>query len=125
MRTITLALAAAALLAGCASTQMRQYVGKDIREVMLDAGQPWDAMDMGDGVRAFVYPFGGGTYTFPAVSTTTGTISRSGWLDATTITRPGGTVSMPPCRMTYLTRWNPATQGWVVHDYRIPKELVC
>lgn len=104
---------------------MKQYVGKDIREVILDDGQPIDAIDMGDGVRAFVYPFGGGTYVMPSVSTTSGSVSRSGWLSATTITSPGGVIDVPPCRMTYFARWDAARGGWIIHEYRIPKQLAC
>lgn len=122
---VVVCVVAAVLLGGCASTHMKQYVGKDIREVILDDGPPLHAMDLGDGVRAFQYPFGGGAYTAPSVTTTSGSITRSGWLSATSITTGGGTVVLPPCIMTYITRWDPDRAGWIVRDYRIPKQTFC
>ena len=37
MRSVLMAIAALALMS-CASTHMKQYMGKDIREVILDIG---------------------------------------------------------------------------------------
>jgi len=54
MRTI-LAVVLLLLLSGCVSTHMKQYMGMDIREVILDSGPPLNAMDMGGGVRAFQF----------------------------------------------------------------------
>lgn len=63
---------ALALLSGCASTHMAQYVDKDIREVILDSGPPINVMDMGQGVRAFQFRWGGGTFVVPQLPTATG-----------------------------------------------------
>src|SRR5690554_4707351 len=52
-------------LLGCVSTHMKQYLGKDIREVVLDSGPPVNAIDMEGGVRAFQFMWGGGTYRVP------------------------------------------------------------
>lgn len=125
LKLSTIALCAA--LAGCASTHMAQYVGKDIREVMLDEGPPIHALDLGDGSRAFQYPFGGGTFTTPTVTTNSGSVSRFGnqaWLQSTAITS-GGTFTAPPCIVSYITRWDAGRAGWVVTEFRAPKALVC
>jgi hypothetical protein len=127
MRAATIILATL-LAAGCASTKMKQYVGKDIREVILDDGPPMHVLDLPDGTRAFQYPFGGGTYTAPTVTTTTGNVSRIGsqaWLSATSISSGGGTVTMPPCTISYIATWDGNMGGWIVRDYRIPKQMFC
>ena len=46
-------------LAGCASTEMKSYIGQDIREVILTNGQPIGAIEMGNGTRAFQFMWGG------------------------------------------------------------------
>lgn len=124
MRAALLCLA----LAGCASTHMKQYVGQDIRAVILNDGPPLHAMDMGDGTRAFLYPFGGGTFNAPAFTTTTGSVTRTGstvWLDSTAITVGGGTFTVPPCMMSYLAHWDAQRNTWIIHAYRVPQQLVC
>ena len=116
------------MLVGCVSTHMKQYMGKDIREVILDSGPPINAMDMGDGVRAFQFRWGGGTYSIPQTTTTSGTVTAYGntaWLNSSSITSGGGTIYSEGCVITYLTAWNDARQTWVVSSYRYPKQLVC
>lgn len=66
------------ILSGCVSTHMKQYIGRDIREVILDDGPPVNAMDMGNGVRAFQFRIGGGTYRLPSTTTTSGTLTGYG-----------------------------------------------
>jgi hypothetical protein len=65
-------------LAGCASTHMKQYLGKDVRYIAVDEGAPVNVLDMPDGRRAFQYRWGGGTVTTPRMTTTTGQILRLG-----------------------------------------------
>lgn len=116
------------MLAGCVSTHMKQYMGKDIREVILDSGPPINAMDMSDGVRAFQFRWGGGTYSIPQTTTTRGTVTAYGntaWLNSSTITSGGGTIHSEGCVITYLTAWNDVYQTWVVSSYRYPNQLVC
>lgn len=115
-------------LTGCASTHMKQYMGRDIREVVIDSGPPIHAFDMGDSRRAFQFHWGGGTIVVPQTTTTTGSVTAIGntaWFSSQAITSPGGVVQVPPCIITYLTRWNEASQAWTVVDYRYPKQLVC
>ena len=66
-----------ALLTGCASQIMQGYVGKDVREVMLDYGAPANAFDMGDGRRAFQWVIGS-SYTTPVSAKTTGNVNAIG-----------------------------------------------
>ena len=123
-----LVLLLATVLVGCVSTEMKSYVGKDIREVILVNGQPIAAMDMGNGVRAFQFKWGGGTFTVPQTTHTTGQVTsygNSAWLNATSITTGGGTFHSEGCVISYLTEWDEKTQGWIVHGYRYPKQLVC
>jgi len=127
MRTTLLAMILA-LLCGCVSTHMKQYVGKDIREVILDSGPPINAMDMGDGVRAFQFRWGGGTYSVPQTTTTNGTVSIYGntaWLNSSSITSGGGTFHSEGCLISYLTTWSDSHQSWIVSSIRYPKRLVC
>lgn len=107
---------------------MKQYVGKDIRYVVVDSGPPIYAFDMGDGRRAFQWTWGGGTYQIPQVESSTATatpIGDSVWLTATKISSGGGTVTSSGCIITYFAEWNEARRGWFVVDYSYPKRLVC
>ena len=116
------------LLLGCVSTHMKQYLGKDIREVVLDSGPPLNAMDMEGGVRAFQFRWGGGTYRVPTTTTTTGSVSTSGnsaWFNSTSITSGGGVVHSRGCLISYLTEWDDVRETWIVRDIRYPKRLVC
>lgn len=115
-------------LSGCVSTHMKQYIGKDIREVILDSGPPLNAMDMEGRIRAFQFRWGGGAYSVPSTTQTSGTISsygNSAWLSSTSITTGGGVVHSEGCLISYLTRWDGSRQTWVVTDIRYPKRLVC
>ena len=115
-------------LIACASTHMKQYVGKDIREVLLDSGPPNYAFDMPDGTRAFQFRWGGGTYVVPQSTTTTGTVTAVGdsaWYQSHSITTGGGVVTSEGCILTYITEWDEKRHGWIVIDYRYPKRLFC
>jgi hypothetical protein len=116
------------LLTSCASTHMKQYVGKDIREVVLDSGPPFNVMDMGEGVRAFQFMWGGGSFIVPAQTTTSGSLTSSGnaaWYSSTSLSTGGGVVNSEGCIISYLTKWDEQRKSWVVYEYRIPKSLVC
>jgi hypothetical protein len=116
------------LLTGCVSTHMKQYIGKDIREVILDSGPPLNAMNMGSGVRAFQFTWGGGSYTMPSTTTTQGTVTtygNSAWLSANSITTGGGTIHSEGCIISYLATWNSDRETWIVKDIRYPDRLVC
>lgn len=116
-----------AVASGCVSTEMKSYVGQDIREVMLVSGQPIAAMDMGNGVRAFQFMWGGTSSTAVTSQSNTQVSSgnTSGWLSNTSISSSGGALISSGCVISYLTEWNEKTQGWIVTGYRYPKKLVC
>jgi hypothetical protein len=123
-----LAIVALGGLSACASTHMKQYMGQDIQEVMIYSGPPINAFDMSDGRRAFQFRWGGGTFTTPQTTTTTGNaslIGNSAWFQANSITSGGNTVTSKGCIITYLTHWDTDRNTWIVSEYRIPKQLLC
>ena len=127
MRALIFAFALS-MLGGCVSTHMKQFMNKDIREVMIDAGPPINAFDMGNGVRAFQFRWGGGSFAFPQTTNTTGNVtsySNTAWLSAQSITTGGGTYHSEGCLITYLATWSAERNTWVVTSIRYPKGLVC
>ena len=117
----------AILLTGCVSTQMKRYVGQDVREVILTNGQPISAIDMGGGVRAFQFMIGGPTKTavVSSMHTQVSPSSTSQWLSNTEISSTGSAVASSGCVVSYLTEWDERRGGWIVTGYRYPKQLVC
>lgn len=116
------------ILGACASTHMKQYVGLDIRYVILDSGPPIYAFDMPDDTRAFQFRWGGGTFVVPQSTTTTGNVTsvgNSAWFQQQSITTGGGVVTSEGCVITYFSRWNEEKRGWIVESFRVPKQLVC
>ena len=111
------------LLGGCVSTEMKGYVGKDIREVILTNGQPMGTMDMGDGSRAFQFMWGGSNQTSVTSSRTTQV--NSDWLGKSSVQSSGNAVISNGCVISYITRWDEAKNGWIVFDYRYPNRAIC
>jgi hypothetical protein len=112
-------------LAGCATQIMQSYVGKDVREIMLDYGAPANAFDMGEGRRAFQWSIGS-SYTAPITATTTGSVNSVGstsWVNSNTIIT-GGQVINSQCLYTLFARWNENSRGWFVTDFKKPN-LMC
>jgi len=114
---------------GCtASSHMKQYVAKDIREIIIDSGQPENAFDLGDGRRVFQFRWGGGSYVVPQTTSYTGNINTIGnntWLSGKAITTGGGIVTSEGCLLSYIAKWNENRNGWIVDEIRVPKQLVC
>jgi len=116
------------LLSGCASTHMKQYLGKDVREVIIDSGSPVHAFDMSDGRRAFQFRWGGGSFVLPQTTSYSGTSTNIGnteWFSGSAITTGGGIVTSQGCIITYFARWDKKLNTWIVTEYRVPKQLVC
>jgi hypothetical protein len=127
MRLVLIACVLAAATA-CVSTHMKQYVGKDIREVVLDSGPPINVFDLGDGTRAFQFRWGGGSYVVPQTTTTIGSVTAVGnnaWYQQNSITSGGGVITSEGCVISYITTWSDERKGWVVSSYRYPDQLVC
>jgi len=128
MFKLSLALAVLVFVSACASTHMKQYQGRDIRDVVLDSGPPVNVFDYGDGRRVFQFRWGGGTYVVPQSTTTTGSVSAIGntaWYQQQSITTGGGTVTSEGCIISYITTWSEERQAWVVTEYHVPPQLVC
>lgn len=129
MKPITfLILALVAGIAGCASTFMEQYLNKDVREIAIDNGPPFNAFDMGDGRRVFQWRWGGGSIVVPQTTTVTGSATAIGnttWYSGTAITSGGGVVNLEGCILSYFATWDSERELWVVTEYRVPRQLVC
>jgi hypothetical protein len=113
------------LLIACASQIMQRYVGKDVREIVIDYGPPANAFDMGDGRRAFQWVMRN-SQTMPVVATTTGTVSAYGnmaWVNSNTTISGGQTINSQ-CVYTLFARWNEGANGWTVTEFRRPN-LMC
>lgn len=114
--------------AGCVSTHMKQFIGKDIREVIMVSGPPINAFDLPEGRRAFQYRFGGGQLVQPTVSTESGTaivFNNQAWYEKQTITKPSRVVEIEGCLISYIASFDEQKDGWIVEDIRYPKQLVC
>lgn len=125
MKKISLLILVAASLIGCASQIMQNYVGKDVREIMLDYGAPANAFDMGDGRRAFQWTIGS-SYTVPTTAITTGSINTLGtatWVTSNTTITAGQAINST-CLYTLFAKWNEGTKGWFVTDFKKPN-LMC
>jgi hypothetical protein len=123
----SLVLLGCLILPACASTEMRSYVGQDIREVILVNGPPVNALDMGNGVRAFQFMWGGASKTAVAShsSTQVSPGDAAQWLRRGAIETSSSTMISSGCVVSYLATWNDQRQSWVVNEYRYPKQLMC
>lgn len=125
MQKIGIVILLTILISGCASQIMKSYIGKDLREVMLDYGPPANAFDMGDGRRAFQWVMQS-SYTTPVTANTNGTVSTYGstsWVNSNTTISGGQTINSA-CAYTLFAVWNASTNSWVVTDFNKPK-LMC
>lgn len=115
-------LAAAVLLTGCLSTEMKQYVGQDISEVLLAYGEPAGVVDLPDGRRAYQYRRGGGVAIVPgAAHANTQVVGPS--ISTTTTASPSYVLENEGCLLTYIA--SPSGGRWTVTEVRVPKDLVC
>lgn len=112
----------ALVLSGCASTQMKGYVGKSIEEANLELGKPENVIKMSSGRRAYQYRWGGGSAVIPgsAKSTITGDYYSA---TVKTTYKPATIVTSKGCLVTLIaTKKNGL---WMVSDWKIPQKLVC
>ena len=113
------------LFTGCASQIMKSYIGKDVREAILDYGAPANALDMGDGRRAFQWVINS-SYKTPTTANTTGSASTIGsttWVNSNTTITGGQTINSS-CLYTLFGRWNEESNSWIIVDFKKPK-LMC
>jgi len=124
----TLMLATLLCSAGCVSTHMKKYIGKDVRYIAVEDGPPVNVFDMPDGRRAFQYRWGGGQYVVPKTTTAQGQVQLvgdGGYYSEQKVESGGFVVESQGCLITYFGEWNAAKKGWIVVDISYPKRLVC
>ena len=117
------ALLSVVALAGCASTEMRTFVGKPIEETMFAYGQPSNVLQLSDGRRADQYRWGGGSVAIPGQTTTT----AQTFGNVTTVrsnSTPAAIYESAGCLITFISK-DRGDGRYVVEDYRVPKQLVC
>ena len=122
MNKIVLSALCALVLAGCASTEMKKYVGKPIEETFIAYNKPENVFEFPDGRRAYQYRWGGGSVAMPAQGTAVAT-SFGNVTTVQTTSTPAMILNSPGCLITYIARNNGS--GFVIEEYRIPKKLVC
>ncbi|MBV5258966.1 hypothetical protein FLX56_11130 [Synechococcus moorigangaii CMS01] len=115
-------------MSGCVSTHMQQFIGEDIREVVMADGPPVNVFDYVGGRRVFQFRWGGGQGYIPATATTQGISYQVGstvFSSQQTVGSPAMAVSSDGCLISYITEWSEQSEGWVVEDIRYPQRLVC
>ncbi len=137
-------------LSGCASKIMQGFVGKDIRQVVLDYGTPINAMDMGNGVRAFQWKMTNYTHTTPTYINSSSSGSAYGssytsgqgsvygsnynynsrtnynmnaYINTNTVITHSQTYDLT-CLYTLFARWDKGRKGWIVTSFKKPN-LMC
>lgn len=113
------------MLIGCASQIMKTYIGKDVREVMLDYGPPANAIDMGNGKRAFQWVMDS-SYTTPTTATTIGAVNTYGsstWVSSNTTIYGGQTINSR-CIYTMFANWSDDSNGWGITGFKSP-DFMC
>lgn len=123
MRKLFLAAIAALAIVGCASTEMRQYVGAPIETAFIDMGRPENVFDMPDGRRAFQFRWGGGAGVLPGTAYSTAN-NYAGYTSITTTYTPAVAYASPGCLVTLIASDRGAGH-YVIDEYRIPRQLVC
>lgn len=111
--------AAALMLAGCVSTEMRRYVGQDISEVQMRYGAPANVIALPNGNRAYQFRSGGGSFVVPGSQQSTITTYGNTATVNTTGT-PAYPIHAAGCLVTFI-----ADPSGRVVDIRVPKGLVC
>ena len=109
-------------LTGCASQILKSYVGKDVREAVLDYGPATNALDLGQNKRAFQWVMDR-SVTIPLTATTAGQVTNYGntsWLNSNT-TLTGGQTINSECLYTLIASWNETMESWIVTEFRKPK----
>lgn len=108
-------------LIGCstftASQIMQSYVGKSIKEVVLDYGAPANYLDLDDGRRAFQWNRRS-EYSIPTYNYATVNSYSSGVYSNANVTYTGSQRVSSDCLYTLYTTWDGNT--WIVVDYKEP-----
>lgn len=103
-------------VAGCASSIMQSYVGKDVTEAAMDYGPPAGVMDLPDGRRAFMWNM---TQSMTTPQTTNYSANAYGnWITGTATTYGGGT-STWQCTYTLIGQKN-SKGSYTITSFRAP-----
>ena len=116
------------LQAGCVSTHMEQFIGKDVREVVMSDGAPANIFDLGDGRRVFQFYWGGGTVVVPGQiqgQSQSTVIGDTVYTTGTALVMPPRIIESQGCLTNYITDWNQELNGWIVVEIRYPQRLIC
>lgn len=120
-----LLLVTALALGGCASSIMKDYVGRTIADVVMDYGPPQTGFDLTPTQRAFLWSMSTNVVT-PATTNITAT-SYGSLFSATAITSPSQVISQR-CNYTLIAERIPSAvegpAGWRVVSFRKPS-LMC
>lgn len=122
---LSVALCVVFLLGACTTTteRLQRYAGQDIREVMVDYGEPGNAFDMPDGLRAFQWIVHS-SYTTPTHVSTHRVLRNKkdpdSWITSN-VTIHGGDVVESSCLYTLLAHWDEQRQGWIVSSNHKPR----
>ena len=114
-----LALAAVALLAGCASQIMKNYVGGPLEAVILDYGPPDNVVEIGVGQRAYQWRR---VNTEAVTGTTSGEIRQTRHGERYELSQSPGYIKKTECFYTFFAR--PSGTQWFVTNFRRP-QLEC
>ncbi len=119
-RSIYLFISSALLLVGCANIGINQknYIGQDIRNVILDYGEPIHTYNMRDGIKAYQWEIIS-QFKTPVTANTTGFHSKEGIINKNTIYSGGGRHTRK-CFYTFFTRRNKTQKTWIVTSFRKP-----
>ncbi len=112
----------------CASTHMKQFLGKDVRYIAVEDGPPVNVFDMPDNRRAFQYLWGGGSYVVPTTTTSSGQVQLVGdsvYYTEEKVETGGVVVESDGCLLTYFAEWDANAEGWIVVDISYPDGLFC
>ncbi len=121
-------LAFALILSSCASVHSTNYVGGDIREVILNKGNPVNEYDLEDGSRAFQFYLGGGTYQVlqdPSAYGDLTVVDDADTTSANSIAASGDVVVSKPCLITYVANLDEITKSWLITDMQYPTRDFC
>src|SRR5690349_15734691 len=118
MKSVQVGYALVAMLIGCTVDTMRSYIGQDIRAVELAYGPPSNQIDLGNGTRAFQWTRVS-VDTTPVTAVSTTDIDKKGRKTRET-QFVGGDQTVTRCLYTFITTWNPQSNGWIVTGIRQP-----